>query len=86
MSRRLNMIDLSRPYLPDNRMAVYAKDVRNGDVLLEQRRAVIDHLEHDVDINEEPVVLLVPRGSDHTGYWYHPQSVVNIDRPVAHKF
>lgn len=67
------------------RMAVYAKDVRNNDTLLEQHCCVIDHSEHDVDINTEPVVLLVPRGSDHTGYWYHPFSVVNIDRPLEHR-
>lgn len=67
------------------RMAVYAKDVRNNDILLEQRCCVIDHLEHDVDINKEPVVLLVPRGSDHTGYWYHTHSILNIDRPLEHR-
>lgn len=68
------------------RMAVFAINVRNGDILLEQRSCVIDHLEHDVDINQEKVVMLVPRGSDHTGYWYHTHSVVNIDRPLRHSF
>jgi hypothetical protein len=68
------------------RLAVYAKDVRNGDVLIEQRRAVIDHCEFDKDINDEPVVLLVPRGSDHTGYWYHTHSVVTVHRFHPHTF
>jgi len=67
------------------RIAIYAKDVRHGDVLLEQRSRVIDHLEHDVDINDEAVVLLVPVGCDHTGYWYHTHSIVNIDRPLEHR-
>lgn len=68
------------------RMAVYAKDVRHGDVLLEQHCATIDHLEHDKDINDEPVVLLVPLGWQHTGYWYHTHSIINIDRPLEHRY
>ena len=38
------------------RMAIFAKDVRHGDVLLEQRSRVIHHLEHDVDINDEAAI------------------------------
>jgi len=69
------------------RLAVFAKDVRNGDVLIERKRAVIDHLEHDRDINDVPVVLLVPRGgSDHTGYWYDTHTIVTVHRFHPHRF
>lgn len=62
------------------------QDVRDGDVLIEQRGAVIGKVEHDMSAGDPvvPIVRLCDRWDSRRGWWYTRGALVDVWREEHH--